>query len=77
MAIVLISTYIQMLTFLLSVLCWTKYKHTHLRSLPLYFGVFAFIELFCFHFYKHDNVWLYNLLVFFEVNFFVICFIHM
>ena len=70
MEFLIIGTYIQVLTFLLSVLCWAKYKHTHLRSLPLYFGVFAFIELFCFHFYKQDNVWLYNLLIFFEVIFF-------
>src|SRR5690606_5038433 len=40
-----------------------------LRSLPLYFGVISFIELFCLYLYPQDNVWLYNLLTFFEVNF--------
>lgn len=70
MFIVLIGTYIQVLTFVFSVIFWNKYKNTHLKSLPLYFGIISFIELFCLYFYRQDNVWLYNLMTFFQINYF-------
>lgn len=69
MVIVLIGTYIQVLTFVLSVLFWNKYKHTHLKSLPFYFGFTAFVEMFCLYFYRQDNVWLYNLMTIFQFNY--------
>lgn len=67
---VIMSTYIQVVTFILSLVFWMKYKHTNLKSLPYYFGFVAFVELFCFHFYRQDNVWVYNALTIIQTNYF-------
>ncbi|NLN32209.1 MAG: hypothetical protein GX159_01265 [Flavobacteriaceae bacterium] len=68
-----LATYIQVVTFLISLLTWNKYKHTRLKYLPILLGLNAFLEFFCYHFYKQDNAWLYNIKSLFEFNF--LCFI--
>lgn len=68
------ATYIQMASFFVSLLMYYKYKHTPLKILPLYYALVAFVEFLCFHFYKSDNVWLYNFLQLFQVNFFAYIF---
>src|SRR5690606_20089469 len=68
----IIATYIQILTFLVSLFTWYKYKHTRLKYLPIYLGINAFLEFFCFNFYRLDNVWLYNIKNFIEFN--ILCY---
>lgn len=67
-----VGTYIQLLTFVFSVVFLNKYNHTHLRWLPLYLGFVAFVELFCHYFYKVNNVWLYNVVIFIQINFYLL-----
>lgn len=68
-----VATYIQLFTFFISLLTWSKYKHTRLKYLPILLGVTACLEVFCYNFYPTNNVWLYNLKALFEFNF--LCFI--
>lgn len=67
------ATYIQLVTFIISLLTWSKYKHTRLKYLPILLGVNAIVEVFCYNFYRADNVWLYNIKSLFEFNF--LCFL--
>lgn len=64
-----IGTYIQLLTFAVSVFTYFKYQHTVLKWLPFYLGLFAIVELICYHFYQRNNVWVYNMLAFIQLNF--------
>lgn len=68
-SIKLIGTYVQVFTFGVSVLTYFKYRHTVLKWLPLYLGIFAIVELFCYHIYTRNNVWIYNILIFIQLNF--------
>ncbi len=71
-----VGTYIQLISFLVSLLTWGKYKHTHLRYLPILLGANAIIEVYCHHFYRTNNVWVYNLKFCFEFNFLCFLFYH-
>lgn len=68
----IVGTYIQLLTFVFSIIFLYKYNHTNLRWLPLYLGFAAFVELYCFYFFKTNNVWLYNLVIFVQLNFYLL-----
>lgn len=68
----IVGTYIQVLTFVFSLIYLYKYNHTHLRWLPLYLGFVAIVELFCFHLYKVNNVWIYNIVIFIQINFYLL-----
>lgn len=69
-----IGTYIQLVTFVFGVYAFSKYRHSALKWLPIYLGLVASIELYCFYFFKENNVWLYNLLSFVQFNFFLYLF---
>src|SRR5690606_26112999 len=45
-------------------------KHTSMKMLPFYYGLVAFVEIYCMNFYKIGNVWLYNILLLIQINFF-------
>src|SRR5690625_5566208 len=64
----IVGTYIQLLTFVFSIIFLYKYNHTNLRWLPLYLGFAALVELYCFYFFKTNNVLLYNLVIFVQLN---------
>lgn len=68
----IVGTYIQLLTFVFSIIFLYKYNHTNLRWLPLYLGFAALVELYCFYFFKTNNVWLYNLVIFVQLNFYLL-----
>lgn len=62
--------YIQLVTFLFSLIFFNKYKHTAMKGLPFYYGLVGFVEVFCMNFYKTGNVWLYNILLLIQINYF-------
>lgn len=65
-----IGVSLEVVTFLVSLMLLAKYRHSNLKYLPLYFGIIAFLELYCTFFYRQvNNVWLFNLLIVFEFNF--------
>lgn len=64
------ATYIQLVTFIFSLLFLCKYQHTPLKILPFFYGLVASVEIFCMNFYKVGNVWLYSILLFIQINFF-------
>ncbi|SMC60554.1 hypothetical protein [Moheibacter sediminis] len=64
-----IGVSLEVLTFLISLITLTKYRHSNLRYLPIYFGVITCLELYCGFFYRVNNVWLFNILSVFEFNF--------
>ena len=71
MKILLYSTvYIQLVTFIFSLLFLYKYKQTPLKILPFFYGLVAAVEIYCMNFYKVGNVWLYSILLLIQINFF-------
>lgn len=65
-----IAISVQLLTFLVSLLVLYKYKHTPLKILPVFLGIVAILEFYCRFYYPKNNVWLYNLLILVEFNFY-------
>lgn len=59
----------EVIAFLVSLITFSKYRHSNLKYFPFYLGVIAFLEVFCSFYYKINNVWLFNLLIVFEFNF--------
>ncbi len=45
-----------------------------MKILPIMMGIVAFLEFFCGYFYKYENVWLFNILNFVELNFYAYIF---
>jgi len=72
----LIGIYTELLTFIVSLFTFYKYKHTVLKYLPIFLGLTAFLELFCFYFYQVNNVWLYSIRTILEFNFYAFIFWH-
>lgn|GEM_PF-1102221 len=72
----LIGIYTEVLTFLVSLLTFYKYRHTVLMYLPVFLGLTAFVEIFCFYFYSRNNVWLFNIRTILEFNFYGFIFLH-
>lgn len=66
---VTICTYLELLTFLVSLITLKKYKHTPLKYLPIWLGLIVAIEFYCFYFYRVGNVWLHNFLSIFDFYF--------
>ncbi len=64
------GVYIQLVTFIISLIFFNKYKHTPMKRLPYFYGLVAFVEIFCMNFYKIGNVWLYNILLLVQINYF-------
>lgn len=64
-----ISTAVEVIAFLVSLITLSKYRHSNLKYFPVYLGVIALLETYCMFFYRVNNVWLYNLLGIFEFNF--------
>ncbi len=64
------GTYIQLVTFIFSLLFLWKYKHTPLKIIPFFYGLVAAVEVFCWNFYRIGNVWLYSILLLIQINFF-------
>jgi len=64
------AVYIQLVTFITSLVFFNKYKHTPMKGLPFYYGLVAFVEILCMNFYKTGNVWLYNILLLIQINYF-------
>lgn len=62
--------YIQLVTFITSLIFLNKYKHTSMKRLPFFYGLVAFVEIYCMNFYKIGNVWLYNILLWIQINYF-------
>ncbi len=72
----LIGIYTELLTFIVSLATFYKYRHTVLKYLPVFLGLTAVLELFCFYFYSINNVWLYNIRTVLEFNFYAFIFWH-
>ena len=70
-----IGTHIQVLTFIFSIIAYKKYSHTPIKILPIYLGIVAFVECFCFYYYKSGNVWLYTIVTYIQINTYLIIFI--
>lgn len=64
------GTYIQLVTLIFSLLFLWKYKHTPLKIIPFFYGLVAAVEIYCMNFYRIGNVWLYNILLLIQINFF-------
>lgn len=70
-----IGVYLQLFTFVISLVYLFKYKQTPMKIMPIYLGVVAFTELFCGYFYRNHNVWIYNILNWFQINMCMLIFI--
>lgn len=70
-----IGTHIQLITFVMSLVYLYKYKHTPMKIMPIYIGTVAIVELSCFYFYRTNNVWLYNVLNWFQMNMCMLIFV--
>lgn len=64
------AVYIQLVTFIISLVFYNKYKHTAMKRLPFFYGLVAFVEIICMNFYRMGNVWLYNILLLVQINYF-------
>lgn len=64
-----IAISVEVIAFLISLIVYSKYKHAVLKYFPIYFGIIAFLEIYCALFYRTNNVWLFNILIVFEFNF--------
>lgn len=71
-----IATYTQLLTFILSLFTFYKYKHTYLRYIPIVIGINVAVELTSLHFYRNHNVWMYNITLILEFNIYSFIFYH-
>lgn len=65
-AFVLICIYLELITFLVSLLAYRKYSHTPLKALPIWLGSIVFVEFYCYYVLQVNNVWLHNFLNIFE-----------
>jgi hypothetical protein len=70
-----IGVYLQLITFIMSLVYLYKYKQTPMKIMPIYLGVVAFVEVLCGHFYPLNNVWIYNILNWFQLNMCMLIFI--
>lgn len=66
---VYIAVSVEVIAFIISLITYSKYKHTVLKYFPVYLGLIAALETYCALFYRVNNVWLFNLLIVFEFNF--------
>lgn len=73
-ALKFIITYLEVITFIVSLITYYKYKHSMLRYFPFYLGLAAIIEFLALHFFTRNNLIMYNLLVFFQFNLFYFIF---
>lgn len=70
-----IGVYLQLITFVLSLIYLFKYRHTPMKIMPIYLGVVASTELYCSNFYQINNVWIYNILNWFQINMCMLIFV--
>lgn len=70
-----IGVYIQLITFVVSLIYLYKYKHTPMKIMPIYLGVVVLTELYCSNFYKINNVWIYNITNWFQINMCMLIFV--